>query len=159
MSNDRIILNLTADDVEEKGFEPAPEGWYHVEIESVETKKSNSAKNPGKPFYSLAYKSVDEDSFKGKFFDNVMLWHGAHFSLVGLAKALGHAKEAGELVVPTEDELVGQELEVFVKIEEYTKKDDSQGKRNAVKRYRAVGGGDAKAATPKAKATKKAYSL
>lgn len=155
MANDRIVLSLTDSDLEERSFEPAAPGWYSVEVEEVETKTSNSAKNPGKPYYSLKYVSTDTDAFKGSFFDNVMLWHGAHFSLVGLGKALGLISGPGELVVPTEDELLGKEFDVRVDVVEYEKKDGTTGKRNEVKGYRALGG-----KTPaKAKAKDKGFSL
>lgn len=147
---ERIIVNLTEDDLNDS-FEPAAPGWYHVEIDEVELKESKSQKNPGKPFYSLKYKSVDEDKFKGKFFDNVMLWNGAHFSLVGLAKALGLIESAGELVVPTEDELIGKELLVKVAIEDYVNRDGEDAKRNSVKAYKALDG----AGAPKKGAAKK----
>lgn len=159
MAEDRIVLSLTEEDVAERSFDPAPEGWYTVEITSVETRTSNSQKNPGKPFYALEYTSIDKDAFAGKFFDNVMLWHGAHFSLVGLAKALGIISGPGELVVPTEDELLGQEFDVFVKIAEYTNKNDELAKRNEVKRYRAKGGAEAKPAAKGKKAADKKFSL
>jgi hypothetical protein len=149
MANDRIVLSLTDTDLEERSFEPAVPGWYPVEVEEVETKTSNSVKNPGKPYYSLKYISTDKDLFKGSFFDNVMLWHGAHFSLVGLGKALGLISGPGELVVPTEDELLGKEFEVRVDVVDYDKKDGTKGKRNEVKGYRAIGG---KAPAGKAKA-------
>lgn len=157
MANERIVLNLSDDDVAERSFDPAPEGWYSVEIEEVETKFSNSEKNPGKPYYSLKYESTDKDEFAGSFFDNVMLWKGAHFSLVGLGKALGIVEGAGELVVPTEEELLGKEIDVYVKVVDYEKKDGSPGKRNEVKRYRPQGGASAGRAKPKAK--DKGFSL
>lgn len=156
MANDRIVLSLTETDLEERSFEPAAPGWYAIEVEEVETKTSNSVKNPGKPYYSLKYVSTDKDAFKGSFFDNVMLWHGAHFSLVGLAKALGLISAPGELVVPTEDELLGKEFEVRVDVVDYEKKDGTPGKRNEVKGYRALGG--AKGAAPK-KAKDKGFTL
>lgn len=161
MSEDRIVLTLTDEDMTERTFEPAAEGWYKVEIEEVEKKTSNSAKNPGKPFYAMTYNSIDHDAHKGKFFgDNIMLWHGAHFSLVSLLKATGDLTEAGELFVPTEDELIGKELEVYVGIEEYEKKDGSgKGRRNVVKRRRSLEAGAKGGATTKAKAKSGKFSL
>jgi hypothetical protein len=159
MANDRIVLSLTDEDLTERSFEPAPEGWYAVEITEVETKESKSAKNPGKPFYALKYKSIDEDKFKGSFFDNVMLWKGAHFSLVGLGKALGLIDGPGDLVVPTEDELLEQELEVRVAIVDYKKKDGTDGKRNEVKGYRSKAAGATAGKAKAAAGTKKGFSL
>lgn len=153
MANDRIVLNLTDDDLTEQKFTPAPAGWYPVEIEEIETRESKSAKNPGKPFYSIKFKSVDEDRFKGRFFDNVMLWQGAHYDIVAIGKALGLIESAGDFSIPTEDELLGKELEVRVVIEKYTNRDDEEAERNAVKGYRGLEAGKTAAkgkAKPKA---------
>lgn len=151
MANDRIVLSLTEDDLKERTFGPAAPGWYPVEIDEVDVKVAGpNSKNPGKPMYGITYVSTDKDLHSGKFFgDNICLWQGAHYSLVGITKALGITSGPGELIVPTDDELLGKELEVRVIIEKYKKKDGSDGEKNVVKGYRALGG---KAPAGKAKA-------
>lgn len=109
MSNDRIILSLTADELK-GGFELAAPGLYKVEVEEATFGTSKA----GNPKIDLTLKSL-EDSYKGKFFANVTLTaKAARFSLIPLMKALGHEVVAGDIPVPTEDELIGKDVTVRV---------------------------------------------
>lgn len=161
MSNDRIVLSLTDDELK-GGFELAEPGNYKVEIEEVAFGTSKA----GNPKIDLTLLSVD-DAYKGKFFANVTLTaKAARFGLIPLMKALGHDVQAGEVVVPTEEELVGKDVTVRVAksftyqdgdkwvrvkesdIEALEKKGIEVSKRNEVKTYLADGATTAK---PKAK--------
>lgn len=122
MSNDRITLSLTSDELK-GGFELAAPGIYKVEIEEATYGTSNA----GNPKIDLVLKSL-EDSYKGKFFANVTLTaKAARFSLIPLMKALGHEVVAGDIQVPTEDELIGKDVSVRV-AKSFSYKDDDTDK-------------------------------
>ena len=123
MSNERVTLSLTADELK-GGFELAAPGVYKVEIEEA----THGTSKAGNPKIDLTLKSVEEDRYKGKFFANVTLTaKAARFSLIPLMKALGHEVAAGEIVVPTEDELIGKDVSVRI-VKTFTYLDDSTGK-------------------------------
>lgn len=162
-----IVLNLTAEEASD-AFALAEPGVYKVEIVDAEFGTSNA----GNPKLSLELKSLEE-SYTGKFFANVTLTaKAARFSLIPLLKALGKEVGAGELTVPSEDELIGQEVAVKIAKSFSYKGDDgkwvqvkesevealeAQGievsKRNEVKTYVASG------AKPKASGAKKKFSI
>lgn len=143
-----ITLNLTDSDV--KGFEVAPAGTYKVEIAEAELTESKSAKNNGKPMWKLELQSL-EDTYKGKFFVYAPLWQGAHFTFVGIGKALGFIEGSGDLTVPDVDTLIGKELVVKVVVEKYTNKDGEEAERNQVKSFAPVAGGAKKAGAKSSK--------
>lgn len=123
MSNDRIILSLTADELK-GGFELAAPGLYKVEVEEATFGTSKA----GNPKIDLTLKSLEEDRYKGKFFANVTLTaKAARFSLIPLMKALGHEVVAGDIPVPTEDELIGKDVTVRV-AKTFSYQDDESGK-------------------------------
>lgn len=167
MSNNRIVLSLTADELK-GGFELAEPGIYKVEIEEATFGTSNA----GNPKIDLVLRSL-EDSHKGKFFTNVTLTaKAARFSLIPLMKALGNEVVAGELTVPTEDELIGKDVSVRIaksfsyqdddgkwtnikeaEVEAYENKGIDVKKRNEVKAYLPSGG------APAGKAKAKGFTL
>lgn len=140
-ASDRISFDVTADDLAD-GFAPIPEGWYSGTIVKVETKHvQKEGDNKGKPFYSIRIKiteAADEEN-EGKVgsnaFVNAMLWHGAHFTIVGLAKALGLVKKAGKFTVPEPDDLVGEEVDFKVGL----RKNPQEEGETEVKSFAPVG--------------------
>lgn len=126
MSNDRIVLSLTSDEIK-GGFELAEPGVYKVEIEEATFGTSKA----GNPKIDLVLKSLEEE-YKGKFFTAVTLTaKAARFSLIPLMRALGNEVAAGEVVVPTEDELLGKDVSVRI-VKSYTYEND-EGKYVKVK--------------------------
>lgn len=118
----RITINIDADT---PGFgqssEPVPEGTYEVLIEDVTLVESKSAKNAGKPMYSIRFRIQDEGEAKNRaLFTNVCLWPEAAISLLQLLDAIGEpVTQAGKLEVPEERYLMGKDLRVKVVHEEY----------------------------------------
>jgi hypothetical protein len=112
-----LRVNFSTEEAEATSFDNLPPGKYHVIISDVKVKTSNSAKNKGKPYYAMTVTVVAPDKYaKRKLFTNIMLFPPALYSLSFLMKALGYPVSAGEVKVPTPDELVGQEFIATVKI-------------------------------------------
>jgi hypothetical protein len=138
-------------------FTPVPSGTYPVLISDVETRESNSEKNPGKPYWHLEMTVVQEGHpYQGrKFWGNVMLWDGALYSLAQLLKAIGREDLLKSGKIPADPSfLVSNEIRITVqKVRDtYGEKkraengDDSTDPlfKNEVKGYKPAGsGGDA----------------
>jgi len=119
-----LKLNVSAKEAKSEVLEPIPAGWYKVVLSDVELKEVKNAPQPGKkdnrgePFYSIEH-TVSEGKYEGrKVFSNVMLFEGALYTAVQLAKAMGiySGAEGEELVIPDADELTGTEVWAKVKI-------------------------------------------
>lgn len=110
---------------EAREFTPIPSGKYVCTITDWELKRSNSEKNKGKPYWALTLRiNDDNEKYAGrKLFANVMLFAGALYSYVQLAKALGGDFEtslkSGQ--IPHGDQLVGKEVTAVVvkKVDKY----------------------------------------
>ena len=115
-----LKVNFSTEELgsESRDFEVLPAGKYPVRITEVEMKECGpNSKNPGKPFWAVEYTIVEgHPNAERKFWTNIMLFDGALYSFVQLAKALGgklgESMLSGE--VPDLDELEGKELVVRV---------------------------------------------
>lgn len=114
-----ISIDLTEEEVSQglKGFEPIPKGTYKVEITDATLTAVKAGANEGKPMYRMEYKVIDDDQHTGrKLFHTICLWKGAHYSLLQLLGALNDEVAPGKIEVPDVDELLGQEINVTVKV-------------------------------------------
>lgn len=120
-----FTLTLTKENIEEaKGssFEPLPEGTYGARIQEV---KIGPSKSSGNPMYTIDY-LVEHDGGKPR---KVRGWHviqgRGSFSSSNLLKALGRpypskdAKAGEEFEFPDGDELIGEQLNVKLKLDSY----------------------------------------
>ena len=148
----RLSFSLTDNEATSgDSFEPLPEGWYNVVIDSVEEQESKSAKNKGKPMYVIDYK-VQGGDFDGRTKREwSCLWAGALFTQVSLQKAIGRPETVanGNLDVLEPDDLVGKELKIKIKHKEesYTDKETGEEKpviRDNIQSRAAVDGGSTK---------------
>jgi len=108
---------------EGRSYEPAPTGKYPVTITEWEPKVCGpESKNPGKPFWAIRLR-VNDGKYEGKFFfANVMLFKGAMYSYVQLAKAIGTPEFLSSIdddpdkrgPIPHGDKLVGHDIVVSV---------------------------------------------
>lgn len=130
-----LYIDFSSDEAasESRDFEPLPTGKYLVTITDVSLKESQSAKNPGKPFYAFEF-TVTEDKAGGKYRDrktwtNAMLFRPALFTITHIMKALGMPVSEGRMRIPTPDELIGKVLVIGgVKMGETTDKQDPSKK-------------------------------
>lgn len=114
-----ISIDLTEEEVSQglEGFKPIPKGTYKVEITDATLTAVKSGPNEGKPMYRMEYKVIDDDQYTGrKLFHTICLWKGAHYSLLQLLSALSDEVAPGKIEVPDVDELLGQEINVTVKV-------------------------------------------
>jgi hypothetical protein len=117
-------------DSESRDFEPLPVGKYLVTMTSVELRESKSAKNQGKPMYSLEFTVVDDlagGSYardKRKTWTNACLWSGALYTITHVMKATGFPVSEGRMRIPSADELVGQTIVIGIAMGKASKGDD-----------------------------------
>lgn len=117
-----LKLNLSKDDVKEVRFGDLPAGRYNVRISGCEVRESKSEKNPNKPFYNMEFTVIDGKYEGSRDYTNVCLWEGAHFTLVGILRALGQKIEAAdgqdniEIDVPDADWFLDQELVIIKRV-------------------------------------------
>lgn len=103
-----LRINLSAQEAAAESFEDLVAGKYRVAIIAGKVERSKSAKNPGKPMYSLTYKVQDGKHKGAQMYDRLCLWSGAAYSYVMLVKALGYKVAEGSIpVVPIKD-LIGR---------------------------------------------------
>jgi len=153
---DGIKVVLSNEEASSKPFELLPKGNYKVTVSDVALKESKSAKNPGKPFYSMEL-TITEGKYEGrKLFANVMLWQGAGFTLGQLLQAAGISEgQGGEVVVPGPEWWISKcpDMIAVVRIQrERTVSDPATGEkktydeRNEVSGFKKVEAGVATAA-------------
>ena len=132
---ERMVLKI------EKGAAdtgPIPEGTYTAVIDDVTLVESKSAKNSGKPMYKVRLKFTGPSSVGRVLVTSVCLWPEALFSYYQLVRGIGKpvAKDADEVSVLTEAELIGKSVGVVVEHREYN------GEMSAsVKRFDLPAGG------------------
>jgi hypothetical protein len=153
MTSDGFRINISSKEASAEGRSTAllPRGDYHVKVTDGSIEEcSPTAKNAGKPYYNLEL-TIQSGPHEGrKLYDNAMLFEGALYTIVQIMKALGHNVEEGEMIVPSLDEIIGQDFIVAVR-KEPAKGDYDE--RNAVKSYmkydpsKPLGGATAVAAT------------
>lgn len=109
-----LRVNFTDEEAgsEARDYEALPTGKYHVSIFDGELKFSTSAKNPGKPFWSLTLQIQDGKYENRRLWANVMLFEGALYSLAQLLKAIGHEDALKSGSIPGLDEILGKECVV-----------------------------------------------
>lgn len=109
-----LHVNFTDQEAQSEArvFTPAPPGWYHCTIFDIEDAECGpESKNPGKPFWKITLQCVqDGEHNKRRFWDNIMLFNGALYSLAQLMKALGYDIKAENFVIPDSEDLLGQEI-------------------------------------------------
>ena len=144
---------------EARTFDPLPTGKYPVTItEWFPRVCGPESKNPGKPFWNIRFR-VNEGPHEGRvLFANVMLFAGAMYSYVQLAKAIGTPEFLSSIdsdsdkrePIPHGDKLVGQDLVVYAlkikdnyaaKEQNWTPADGPYPMKNEVKSYFPVGQG------------------
>lgn len=107
-----ITVDFSDEEAASKALEALPSGKYNVEITKVELKRSQSDKNPGKPYYSIVMRVFEGPYTKRTVYGNVMLWQGAAYSLNQLMNATGFATKSGPNRVPSPQELIGKRLTI-----------------------------------------------
>jgi hypothetical protein len=107
-----LHVNFTDEEAASKALEALPTGKYKVTITKCELKKSQSAKNNGKPMYAMTFKVFDGPYAKRQIWSYIMLWDGALYSLNQLMNATGFSTRSGQIRVPRPSELIGKQLTV-----------------------------------------------
>lgn len=107
-----LHVNFTDEEAASKALEALPTGKYNVTITKCELKRSQSAKNSGKPMYAMTFKVFEGQYAKRQIWSYVMLWDGALYSLNQLMNACGFSTTAGQIRVPKPAELIGKQLTV-----------------------------------------------
>lgn len=142
-----VKLNLTQDEINKaKGIFPAlPAGVYGAVVFEA---KDAVSKSSGNPMYTVTYKITESGTGEGvgrKFTSYYAHSEKAWFKAREFFKALGRKDiidgiESGELEFPEIDDLevLGEEINLKLKIEEYETEDDDGndviGERNVVDR-------------------------
>lgn len=144
---DNIRVNFSTEEAEAKTFEPIKKnGWYKVAITDGEMKACGpNSKNPGKPYWNLRL-TIQEGEYENRnFWDNVMLFHPALYSLAQLMTAHGKNIEAGDFTVPPLTEIVGTGL-VFeariVYVPANAKGNEGYDEKNNIRGYRQIKGSE-----------------
>jgi len=147
MSPEGLHVNFTGEEAssEARVLKPAPNGWYHCTVFEIEEKEAgDEAKNPGAPYWAVTLQCIQEgDHYKRRFWDNVMLFNGALYSLAQLMKALGYDIKQEDFEVPDIEEVIGKEVLISVARvrDKYNEKKMGDGEaifKNEVKGYKAV---------------------
>lgn len=138
---------------EARDYTAMPSGKYRCAITDWEVRRSNSQKHNGKPYWALTL-TVQEGKYEGrKLWANVMLFEGALFSYVQLAKALGgdFAESLKTGKIPHGDNLQGKEVVAVVvkKIDKYKieqgewdeNSGDPKPMKNEVSGFQSIGAG------------------
>jgi|SRR5689334_9101919 len=141
INNLRVNFSEKEAQSEARDFDPLPSGKYHVSITEVTVERSQSKKNPGKPYYAFQV-TVQEGKYENrKLYGNCMLWAGAGYTLVQIMKAMGKPLNGN---VPTPDELEGYHFVVSVanivdtyKVEKdgWTPSDGPKPRKNEIKSW------------------------
>jgi hypothetical protein len=83
-----IKVNMSGKEGSSAPLENLPVGKYFVAVTDGELKASTSAKNNGKPYYSMELTVQDGEYDGRKLFTNVMCFEGALYSMAQILKAL-----------------------------------------------------------------------
>lgn len=108
-----LKVNFTDQESSSSVREIPPSGEYLVAITDGEIKEVKPGrKNTGKPFWQLKLVIQDGAYAGATLISSVMLFDGALYSLAQLMKALGRDINSGDFVVPSLDEIIGQNVNV-----------------------------------------------
>jgi hypothetical protein len=135
-------------------YPPLPEGWYPVRIAKAEVKTVEGKDGPFQKLV-LQMEVLEGNPYAGRsIFDDVILTskEGARRRRAIIWRRLGLVEKGAQRASLTEQDLVGRECAVEVKVEEYPRRDGTTGVKNVVTfaGYRPLGdleaGGGAEAA-------------
>jgi len=114
-------------------YPPLPEGWYPVRISKAAVKTVDGKQGP---FDKLVLTmEVLEGQHKGRLiFDDVILNDkpGSKKRRAIIWRRLGLVQKGARKAAISEEDLVGRECTVEVEVEEYPRKDGTQGTKNVV---------------------------
>ncbi len=111
-----LKVNFSKDEAESNAREVLPTGEYHTKIVEIETREVKpDSTNAGKPFWNVQF-VVQTDKYAGnRIYSNIMLFEGKNGTLASLSqflKALGYDITPGEFELPSEDDLIGRDINV-----------------------------------------------
>lgn len=111
-----LKVNFSKDEAESNAREVLPTGEYHTKIVEIETREVKpGSPNAGKPFWNVQF-IVQTDKYAGnRIYSNIMLFEGKDGTLASLSqflKALGYDITPGEFELPSEDDLIGRDINV-----------------------------------------------
>jgi hypothetical protein len=108
-----LKVNFTDEEASSVAREIPPSGEYLVAITDGEIKEVKPGrKNTGRPYWQLRL-VIQEGAYAGSsLIASVMLFDGALYSFSQLMKALNYDVNSGDFVVPSLDEIIGQNVNV-----------------------------------------------
>jgi|SRR5690349_2195183 len=110
---DGLRVNFSDKEATSQAREPLPSGKYHCKITDISLEVCGpESKNPGKNYWAVEFTVQGGKYDERKLWTNVMLFEGALYSLSQLMKATGYDVEAGDVDVPSPDELIGRDVQV-----------------------------------------------
>ena len=108
---------------EGRSAELMPRGNYHVIVTDGSIEECGpTSKNPGKPYYKIECVIQTGPHAGRKLFTNAMLFEGALYTITQIMKSMGISVSAGEMVIPTLEEIIGNDFICAV-----VKKGESKG--------------------------------
>jgi len=115
-------------------YPPLPEGWYPVRIAKAELKTVEGREGPFQKL-ALQLQVLDGNPHAGRIiFDDVILNNkeGSKKRRAIIWRRLGLVEKGAQRASISEQDLVGRECQVEVKVEDYPKRDGTQGTKNVV---------------------------
>jgi hypothetical protein len=119
----RVNFSSKEASAEGRSTQLLPRGDYHVKVTEGSIEECGpESRNPGKPYYKLECTIQSGPHAGRKLFTNAMLFEGALYTIVQIMKAMGLSVEPGEMMVPSINEIMGNDFIVGV-----VKKGESTG--------------------------------
>ena len=115
-------------------YPPLPEGWYPVRVAKAELKTVEGREGPFQKL-ALQLEVLEGNAHAGRIiFDDVILnqKEGSKRRRAIIWRRLGLVEKGAQRASITEQDLVGRECAVEVKVEEYPKRDGTKGVKNTV---------------------------
>ena len=123
-----------ATDGDQGDFPPVPEGWYPVKIVKADVKTVEGRQGTFQKL-TLRMQILDGNEYAGRMiFDDIILnsKEGSRRRRALIWRRLGLVQKGAQKAAISEQDLVGRECAVEVKVVDYPKRDGTKGTKNEV---------------------------